>query len=169
MANTPRLGRFEQRERMVVGFAFDDQCGKVILIQKKREPVNAGMIGKLNGVGGRVKQRERYETAMIREFQQETGALVGGWKHFAISEGDAWRLYFFVTCLNPREWRQIKKGKASVTDEEVITFNVTHVMRHQRRDRPELYPDLRWMIPLALAVIEGDAPAAIVRLDWRDM
>lgn len=149
---------------MVVGFAFSHDMTKVLLIEKKREPEGADMIGTYNGIGGHALPRETYLEAMRREFNQEAGIIVPEWVHFAISEGPDWRLYFFATDLATREWRRVKKQKNSITDERVVTIHTKKIATE-----PKLYHDLRFMIPLAIARLNGEAPTAIIRLDWRDM
>lgn len=52
MANTSRLGRRRARQRYVVGFAFNTNLTRVLLIEKTHGPENAEMTGMLNGLGG---------------------------------------------------------------------------------------------------------------------
>lgn len=65
----------------VVGFYFDQSLTRVALITKARPLWQAG---KLNGIGGKVEKGEPVLTAMRREFNEETGLMIGRfrWKHF---------------------------------------------------------------------------------------
>lgn len=79
-------------KKYVVGFAFNPKKTQVVLIKKNKPDWQRG---KLNGVGGKVEkmipetelQRAHIETphqAMVREFQEETGALLLKWHRFAV-------------------------------------------------------------------------------------
>lgn len=61
------------RKHYVVGLAFNRVADKLALICKKRPQWQAG---KLNGIGGQVEVGETAETAMQREFQEETGVQI---------------------------------------------------------------------------------------------
>jgi len=57
-------------KRYVIGFMFDQQMDKVVLIIKNRPAWQAGL---LNGVGGHIEVGETPSVAMVREFEEETG------------------------------------------------------------------------------------------------
>lgn len=154
-----RLGRRDDRTRMVVGFAFSpgafspgSKTRRVALIAKNREPDGADMKGTLNGIGGKVKARESYKRAMVREFHQETGAVVGGWDLFAIIEGDTWRLFAFVVECDPDEWREIQTLNESPTDEMVVKVGVRRVLTDDARGLDKNDPD---------RVFYSDVPALV--------
>ena len=73
--------------RYVVGFAF--WRDKVLLIHKKKGPPY--VIGKLNGVGGKIENDEAIVKAMSREFAEETGVETwpSVWEHVAVMRGNA--------------------------------------------------------------------------------
>lgn len=152
--NTPRLGREFQRRRFCVGFAFNPHQSRVALIAKNREPEGADMIDTLNGIGGGVLQRETYEHGMQREFYQETGVIISSWRLFAIVDGPDYRLMCYTARLTRHEWRSIRTGENSVTDEQVGRYPVRQLPR-------TVYDDVRFLVPLALM------REAVVRIDRR--
>lgn len=72
---------------MVVGFLFDDTGDNVLLIRKNRPD---WMAGRLNGIGGKVESGESPESAMYREFWEETGVTIAwpGWTGYAVLRTD---------------------------------------------------------------------------------
>lgn len=61
--------------RYVVVYAFDDALTRVVLLKKRTGP--AALIGKWNGVGGKIDPGELPSEAAYREFREETGVEVG--------------------------------------------------------------------------------------------
>ena len=57
--------------RYVVGFMFDPEYKKVVLIYKTTGPER--VLNKWNGVGGKIENGESEAAAMVREFQEEAG------------------------------------------------------------------------------------------------
>lgn len=123
--------------RYVAGFLFDEKRSKVALIQKARPQWQAGF---LNGIGGHIEEGETPMEAMIREFNEETGALVPFWQLFATvgskDNHDGWAVHFFRTRGD-----YILK---SLTDEPVAWFSLD-----QLSNLP-IISNLNWLIPLAL-------------------
>jgi 8-oxo-dGTP pyrophosphatase MutT (NUDIX family) len=157
MANTPRFGRSYERTRYVVGFAFNGEGSRVALITKTHGPAGSDMPGTLNGLGGQVNPRESNLAAMRREFLQEAGTMVTDWTQFAILEGDTYRVACFRCFLGHYRWRSIATGVHSRTDEEVNRYSTVTLTRFA------LYPDVAWLIALAL----DNSPRAVVRVDRR--
>lgn len=133
----------------VVGILFrvsDAGIPEVALIEKKRP---AWQAGKLNGIGGKIEPKETPFLAMIREFREETGSTVVGWRQFACLSFAKGTVFFFTT-IQDCELR-------STTDEAVSWFAV--------RDLPglPLIHNLRWLIPLAMdpdgVVVTANEPA----------
>lgn len=160
MANVPRLGRSSNRQRYVVGFAFNADLTRVILMEKNRGPENAEMVGTLNGLGGGMRGRETRLDAMTREFLEEAGLLHREWKLIAICEGADYQLNVMATDLLPGQWRRIRTGPASRTDEQLVRCDA-------RRLPDKVYRDLHWLVPFCAAALLGETPAKITRFDYR--
>lgn len=91
----------------VAGLFFSMDMQRFVLIKKNREPPGIKLIGKWNGVGGRIKTKEQgvsdtreiitvSETphaAMSREFQEEAGVLI---------PENRWH------CFNIQNWQHLK-------------------------------------------------------------
>lgn len=126
----------------VVGFLFSRDLSQVALIRKNRP---AWMAGKLNGVGGHIEEDEEPAEAMEREFNEETGAAIGGpgWMQFARLHGDnngGWAVHFFW-AVNQQDC-EIR----IVTDEKVAWYSVSQIIAGSL---PAI-PNLRWLLPMAL-------------------
>lgn len=116
------------RNRYVVGFVFNEGETKVLLIAKNREPEGAEMIGTFNGIGGKVRPRESYHDAMIREFQQEAGVIIPFFDLFAIIDGADYRVFCYTASVAASTWRHIRTLGASPTDEMTIKVSVRSVL-----------------------------------------
>ncbi len=118
----------------VAGFCFSEDGELVALIRKLNPEWQRGL---LNGVGGKVEPDEDLYEAMVREFKEETGARVEGWRLFCTATVEEDRLHFFTACGD-------LDTLYSAEAEEVVTVNVD--------DIPILdtIPNLRWLVPLAL-------------------
>lgn len=117
----------------VAGFLFRNQGTQVALIEKQKP---AWQAGKLNGIGGKIEPNESPEKAMIREFEEETGAHVVDWRLFCRLNGPDWTVHMYVS-FDPVE---IKSMEA----EKVDWYYVEYIADH------DTIPNLRWLIPLAL-------------------
>lgn len=142
----------------VLGFAFNQTLDQVVLIQKRRGPVD--MIGKFNGIGGKIESFdvEHFSTvndpvatsvyaahrAMIREFNEETGAISLNWTWFAKLYGRAtdarpsWDIHVFYTVLSEAQWNNVTTNE----DEFVIKAQVKNLPSNCMRN-------LQWLIPMA--------------------
>ena len=129
----------------VAGFCFSE-CGKRVALIRKLKP--EWQRGLLNGIGGKVEPGESPHEAMVREFEEETGARIDGWRLFCTATTEDDRLHFFTT-------RGDLNALQSAEAEEVVTANVEDI------PMLETIPNLRWLVPLALD--EGNLGA---RLDY---
>ena len=118
----------------VAGFCFSG-CGERVALIRKLNP--EWQRGLLNGIGGKVEPGENPHEAMVREFEEETGAHIEGWRSFCTATTEEDRLHFFTA-------RGDLTALQSAEDEEVVTVDVA--------DIPTLdtIPNLRWLVPLAL-------------------
>ncbi len=120
----------------VVGFLFTEKLEQVVLIEKNKPAWQAGL---LNGVGGKVEGGEWNENAMIREFQEETGVHVTGWRHFATMNLEDGKVFCY-------ESRQKAKDIGSPTSEKVSWESVHEAICGELKT----IPNLPWLIRMAL-------------------
>lgn len=133
-------------KRYVVGFAF--WRNRVLLIHKKRGPEY--VIGKMNGIGGKIEGDESIISAMAREFGEETGVETWPslWNHVATMYGNADQgndyelniLYTFLPDLS--EFDNIKNPEAS--GEDIHWFSL------DKLEEVAIVENLNWIIPLCL-------------------
>ncbi len=121
----------------VCGFMFSPNKRKVVLIQKNKPEWQKGL---LNGVGGRMEEKETPIQAMIREFKEETGLHRPNWKIFCelYTEDKSAHVTFFysfsVYPIHPK----------SMTDEKVILFPIKNI------HRVPCIPNLNWLLYMCL-------------------
>jgi 8-oxo-dGTP diphosphatase len=127
-------------ERMieyVAGFLFDSNRKIVALIQKNRP---AWQAGRWNAIGGKVEQGETPDSAMRREFQEETGVDIDRWRRFVtLTDARGWRVHFFRAFGDTTAIKQ-------TSDEVPGVFYVN--------DLPLVIPNLYWLIPMAFSMDE---------------
>ena len=121
-------------EHMVVGFVFDEGYNHVVLIEKNRPNWQRGL---LNGVGGHMEPHESFKDAMIREFHEEAGVKVPGFKQYINLVGKNWTVCFFEAVIEDLSIVQ------SMTDEKIIIERADSLPR-------SVIPNLRWLIPMAM-------------------
>lgn len=147
----------------VCGFLFTPEIGdlcrqSVALIKKQRPKWQAGLY---NGIGGKIEDGEEPFETMVREFHEETGAVVTVWEPFCkiihsaiISKSmpsGPWTVHFFKAF-------QVATLQ-SPTDEQVIWWNVQATAN---RLNNYFVPNLHWLIPMALE----DITAEVQQPNW---
>ena len=105
-----------RRPEWVVGFLFSTDQRRVVLIEKQRPEWQRG---KLNGVGGKIEANETPTDAVRREFSEETGADIDGWRQFCELRFQAGTVYFFVATHNAEV--------TSTTDEKVDWYETSDI------------------------------------------
>jgi 8-oxo-dGTP diphosphatase len=129
----------------VLGFLFSPDMSQVVLVQKNRPQWQAG---KINGIGGHVEEGEDFHTAMVREFREETGLEISSWYQFGtLVCSDATVGLFFALADT---YDKVK----STTDELIFISPVCEVIDSWHIHN--LLPNLRWMIPMALSILQGE-------------
>lgn len=126
----------------VLGFAFNEDNTKVILIRKNRPEWQNGF---LNGVGGKIESYdENPEYAMAREMFEETGVktFAKDWKFISTLEGIGYnnineKLFIYSINLDISQARTIES-------EEIFTIEVSNLSKEKT------LPNVQWLIPLIL-------------------
>ena len=111
----------------------------VLLIEKIRGPHH--LRGHLNGLGGKIEVDETPSEAMVREFEEESGAHTKpeDWEIFAVQTSE-WGTIHFLRHFAKLEGVQIWKN--SLTDETVGWYQLYH--------QGSWAPELKWLVPLSL-------------------
>ena len=136
----------------VCGFAFqklNDNVHNVALIRKTKPDWQAG---KFNGIGGKVEKSETPKAAMIREFEEETSAVITDWRPFAVLKHGKGLIYMFTAMTG------VSTLLRQTTDEEPVWVGLGYLPYTKH------VANLDWLIPLArsgnqeVAVIQDESP-----------
>lgn len=131
----------------VVGFLFDDDARRVVLIEKRKPAYQRGL---LNGVGGSIEIGEEADAAMSREFGEETGVPYPAayWSKFLdlatfnSIDGDKARpaAVAFYKAFNTKVLEETR----TTTQERIhkVALDDFHLFKTM--------PNLAWLIPMAL-------------------
>lgn len=133
----------------VVGFAFDKKREHVLLILKNHPEWQRG---KWNGLGGKKEEKESPKQAMVREFREECGISSSPmyWSGVTTLSGPGWEVEVLAA-----EGFDLAGDARSRESERVRVFRVEDVAKIPPEN---LIPNLRWLIPLCLDVLqEGGA------------
>lgn len=104
--------------RYVLGFLFNEDLTKVLLIRKQRPEWQRNLH---NGVGGKVKEGETLLGAMIRECREETGIEVSDWyRHGSLWTPNGLCAIFAATT-------DINRAK-TMTDEAVVIQSINDMI-----------------------------------------
>lgn len=131
------------KQQYVLGFLFNWERDRVVLINKTKPDWQAG---KLNGVGGKIEKDETPAFAMVREFQEETGVLTHSshWIKVAVLQNQIAEMHVFAAVIDGALDRI-----RPTTDEVPATFKVPSVIYN-----PRIIPNLRWIIPICLNALD---------------
>jgi ADP-ribose pyrophosphatase YjhB (NUDIX family) len=85
--------------------AFIEHDGKVLVVRESKKYADGTNAGKYDVIGGRLAPGERFDDALIREIQEETGLAVFINKPFFVNEwrphvrGEQWQVVgIFFSC-----------------------------------------------------------------------
>lgn len=124
------------------GFLFDDNGGRVALIEKKSGP--AHLIGTLNGIGGKMWPMETSVECQKREFLEETGVRVEGWRMFCKLIAGNWEVHFFFA-----KYTKALNKVRTMENEPVSVHEVAKCLLSSSI----VAPNLRWLLPMALSKV----------------
>lgn len=134
--------------KYVVGFLFDNERRRVVLIRKLRPHWQKGC---LNGVGGKIEGIEAASEAMVREFKEETGAIVYNWNYVAVLQGSD----FVVHVFSAADTDALMSAR-TMTDESVVVLEVNKLL-----ERNDVISNLHWLIPLCRNPSDVSLPVQI--------
>jgi 8-oxo-dGTP pyrophosphatase MutT (NUDIX family) len=135
-----------QEEKYVLGFVFDLDVNRVLLIQKQKPSWQRGFY---NGIGGMKEPTDlTYAEAMVRECEEETGVKTKSlhWHHFCTmgEETSRWLVQCYYTTL--QEIQVDKSMFVSMTKEEVYF----HPLKAISIGHPQLLGNIPWLVAMAL-------------------
>lgn len=140
-------------KRYVLGFIFNNNLTKTLLILKKRGP----QVDRWNGIGGEAHDDETYLDAMKREAREETGLDIvtwdspvqGHWERFSTLSGVDYQIACFYAVLSDDEFDSF----SSPTDEKVMVWSVYPIVL---AGTLPLVRGVTWLIEMARAHARGD-------------
>lgn len=127
----------------VVGFAFNKEKNKVLLIKKIKPAWQNGL---LNGIGGKI---ENYDItpyhSMTREFLEESNIKTSEeeWYYFSKLDSDDFELNCFVGFFDD----DLLNSFESITDEQVTLVSVQELFDNQFNG---CISNLKWLISICL-------------------
>lgn len=128
-------------QQWVCGFLFSPTHHElnVALIAKLRGP--EFLVGKLNGIGGKIEPGETAFDAMVREFNEEAGVVIPTWRHFCtLNVRSCGRVFMYEATATPTQARAVH----SVEEEQITWIDVRKMPYYN------IVPNLRWLVPMAL-------------------
>ncbi len=137
----------------VCGFCFSEDKKRVVLIKKK---IPEWQRGYLNGIGGKVEDKDTsLLSAMGREFKEEVGLEIEGWKRFLQIHGNFYHVHFYKVAIPSfilnRHFENNTLGYIE-NKEGFVVIEPTHTIAY----RKDLVYNLRWIVPLALDDTTGN-------------
>ncbi len=126
----------------VLGLLFNKDKSEVLLIRKTKPEWQKD---KLNGIGGKIESfdKDEYES-QYREFYEETNIKTKDWIKFCtLNLSNGCFVYCFKSFSEINNLKDLKPEKTTEETPEII--NVSSI-----RDRSDVLPNLKWMVPMAL-------------------
>jgi 8-oxo-dGTP diphosphatase len=139
----------------VVGFMFSDDCRQVALIRKNHPEWQAG---KLNGIGGKIKEGELPIDAMWREFGEETGykTNIRQWQTYGRMKGNncgaegPFECYLFCIWGDLDELSSPEEEKIEIIDtDEILPL------------AEQMIDNLPWLLLLAIDFMDDGRPSFV--------
>ena len=124
-----------KKKSYVVGFLFNPNMDKVVLIKKNRPDWQKG---KYNGIGGHIEEGEGAHSAMVREFEEEAGLTIPVWNLFCTIKNEEWICYFFYAVSE--KYNEVMTN----TDEAISVVDIYDINYGQ----VQVIENLKWLIPM---------------------
>jgi len=128
--------------KYVAGFLFTEDLQNVWLIQKEKPFWQRGMF---NGIGGKVEPGETPYAAMVREFKEEAGLNLTGWREFVKlqfpdgEEDNGLGEVTFFECISDGV-------PMAMTKEEIFLVPVSEIFG----TKWPVIDNLKYLVPMAL-------------------
>lgn len=121
-----------------LGFIFNKDLDRVLLIKKNRGPKD--IVGKLNGIGGKIEVNEQAIDAMVRESKEETGLDILAWKGLCILDFSFGKIYcYYVVTDDIFNYKQIE-------DEIIDIYDISKL----DKNKSCVVSNINWLIPMAI-------------------
>jgi len=130
-----------QTQKYVLGLVFWHDC--VALIFKTGGPEYVR--GTWNGIGGKIEEGETPVEAMLREFAEEAGIVIGFdlWHEFAVMEGVGFEINCFTATLpESDDFSDIQNYEDKGEIVEWVNFEYA-------KKTYNITPNLSWLLPLS--------------------
>jgi 8-oxo-dGTP pyrophosphatase MutT (NUDIX family) len=137
----------------VAGFGL--WFGQMLLVQKRKPVWQNGL---WNAVGGVVEPNESPATAMVREFHEETGLAVPGWRHVAVERGPGYEVFFYSARFTDNYRPKVPEFNDVG---ERLNWHLPDMLLSRASS---VVGNLRWLIPLVLDWRHIE-PVTIITLD----
>jgi len=112
-----------------LGFLFDNNLEKILLIKKNRPKWQKGF---LNGIGGKFENNESKVECIHREFKEETNLDINTWDYIGIYEGSSYIVHIFFSTID----KQFLNLFESLTDEKVGIYEVNDILNNNHNILP---------------------------------
>jgi len=139
--NEKKSENIKMTKQYVVGFYIDEVEQDVLMVLKKRGP--EVVLNKLNGIGGKVEDKESGSFAISREFEEETGKCVKpeDWIYRGVlkSQTDEWQVKFYI-----HYGKTFEVAHQNDVGEPLLWANMTKIVD----GTANVVPNLLWLLPL---------------------
>lgn len=130
-----------------VGFIFNEDLTRIILIKKNRGP--DCVKNKLNGIGGKIEKDESGIDAIIRECKEETGLEINNWFYFCELDCNEGKIYFYYAVTDDLyNYKQIEDEKIGIY--RLDDFDEYTNEDYEWLDFQDMVCNLNWLIPMSL-------------------
>ena len=134
-----------KKQEFVLGFIFNKDLTKILLIKKNRGPKGLNsMKNRINGIGGHMEKNESFYDSIQRECLEETGLDIEDWIYFCSLDTKIGKIYcFYIVTDEVYNYKQIEDEKLKIYDLSDFTI----LNSYKSFDR--MY-NLDYLIPMAI-------------------
>lgn len=129
-------------EKFTLGFVFNADLAKVLLVHKQRPDWQSGRI---NGIGGKIVGDESALNCIVREWKEESALAIQpeNWIRYALIKQLEGNVVVFASKFTG------DMSEATQNDYEMIEwFDITNLPQNS-------LSNLIWLVPMAKQIIEG--------------